>query len=150
MLMEKSTKESQILEAVDICTSSELGRKKRRVNKLAQFWALLAAVSMGVTNYIRTVESGTPLPSFFVLGFSYLLISSIALGTLRWHNGSSFKPIFYKPVTEEKDAREIELMSIDSQSRPRLWTFSKAQFALACIAGLAQFGTSLSSILAFN
>ena len=45
---------------------------------------------MAVTSYFRTVVSDTPYISFFVLSFSYLVISSAVLTVLKCRNKKEF------------------------------------------------------------
>lgn len=77
-------------------------------------WSILAAFLMATCGYFRTLESETPFACFYVLAFSYLLISSLALSFLKWHLGpKEFRMSWNKPITEVNEVK---------------WVFSKLHF----------------------
>ena len=59
-------------------------------------WSLIAALMMAVTSFLRTIASDTPYESFFVLSFSYLLITGIVLASVKCKLGSKFRLAVYK------------------------------------------------------
>ena len=58
-------------------------------------WSFIAALTMSVTSYLRTLVSGTPFTSFFVLAFSYLLIASVALVAIKCVKKKDFRMAWY-------------------------------------------------------
>ena len=54
---------------------------------------------MAITSYLRTVASDTPKVSFFVLSFSYLLISSVTLTAVKCYKKDEFRMSWCRKVT---------------------------------------------------
>ena len=57
---------------------------------------------MAVTSYFRTVVSDTPYISFFVLSFSYLVISSAVLTVLKCRNKKEFQFSWYQKIPQNQ------------------------------------------------
>ena len=87
---------------------------------------------MAVTSFLRTVVADTPYSSFFALSFGYLLVSGSILTTVKCMKKQDFRMAWYTKTANNE------------------WRFSKAQFLMVWLGGMAELGTSLFSILAFN
>ena len=90
-----------------------------KVRNIYLLWSLLAALMMAVTSYVRTIVSKTPYASFFVLAFSYLVVSTIALAFIRWRQGAAFRMSWQQPVKQVKAYDGTEMVGDEEGSADR-------------------------------
>ena len=77
----------------DLGTSRPVKRSKIYI-----FWSFVAALTMALTSYLRTVVSDTPYSSFFALSAGYLLVSCTVLILLKCLTRGVFRMAWYKKV----------------------------------------------------
>lgn len=63
--------------------------------KMYVFWSLIAALTMAVTSFLRTIVADTPYSSFFALSFGYLLVSGTILAIVKCVKRKDFRMAWY-------------------------------------------------------
>mmetsp|Transcript_4977 Transcript_4977/g.6632 ORF Transcript_4977/g.6632 Transcript_4977/m.6632 type:complete len:135 (-) Transcript_4977:845-1249(-) len=86
----------------------ELGRQRdARKGKMFIFWSFMAALTMAVTSFLRTIVADTPYASFFVLSFGYLLVSGVVLGIVKMVKKADFRMAWYRKMTRTDSSQDV-------------------------------------------
>ena len=95
-------------------------------NKIYIFWSFVAAFTMALTSFLRTIVSDTPYSSFFALSFGYLLVSGTVLIILKCVKRDEFRMAWYKKVTQSTPNQKGQVLLQSSESQALQYRFSKA------------------------
>lgn len=105
---------------------------------------------MAITSFLRTIVATEPYSAFWVLSFSYLLVSCTILTIGKCKEKDKFAMNWYRKKQKSLSISDVSISNSVLSDRGNEWEFSKAQLAMVIFGGLGEMGCSIFSILAFS